>query len=430
MRSNRIAMVFTKGYAPAFLIILAGVGGSGTAARTLTVGPNQAFSKPSLAASAAQDGDTVLFDAAVFAGDAATWSADRLTLRAASRYAHMRADGAQAGGKGTWVITGDDCRVENIEFSGAKVPDGNGAGIRQEGLNPFITHCYFHDNENGILTGAAKSEIVIEYSVFTANGAGDGYTHNMYIGDVSSFTLRYCHTQKAKVGHNIKSRAAVNFISYNLSDNGGDGASSYELDMPNGGSAYVIGNVFQQSAATENPTLLAYGEEGLTHPGKELYVVNNTFVNDRASGGTFISIAAGTTAAKVQNNLFVGGGAMLAGKADTASNLQTNAPGFLNKAAGDFRIGAASPAIDKGTDAGKAGPVSLAATGQYLAEAEAMVRPVKGVLDVGAFEYDPGAAIRPRNPSASVTDVLPAGIWRWGGWRDAEGRRQIHPNKR
>jgi hypothetical protein len=56
------------------------------------------------------------------------------------------------GGKGIWVISGNDTVVENIEFSGAAVPDANGAGIRFEGVNLTVRNCYFHHNQNGILT--------------------------------------------------------------------------------------------------------------------------------------------------------------------------------------------------------------------------------------------------------------------------------------
>ena len=65
----------------------------------------------------------------------------------------MKADGAAAEGKAIWVIKGNNTRVANIEFSGAKVRDKNGAGIRQEGINLTVMGCYFHDNENGILAG-------------------------------------------------------------------------------------------------------------------------------------------------------------------------------------------------------------------------------------------------------------------------------------
>jgi hypothetical protein len=69
--------------------------------------------------------------------------------------------------------------VENIEFSGAAVPDHNGAGIRLDETGLIVRSCYFHNNENGILTSNPYAgDILIEYSEFAANGYGDGYTHN------------------------------------------------------------------------------------------------------------------------------------------------------------------------------------------------------------------------------------------------------------
>lgn len=71
--------------------------------------------------------------------------------------------------------------VENIEFTGAKVRDKNGAGIRSEGTNLAISKCYFHDNQNGVLAGKnLQSSIVIADSVFEKNGFGDGQSHNIY----------------------------------------------------------------------------------------------------------------------------------------------------------------------------------------------------------------------------------------------------------
>jgi co-chaperonin GroES (HSP10) len=382
-------------------------------ARVLEVGPGKAYSKPSLAAAAVQNGDTVLFASTVFAGDAATWKASNLVLRAAAPYAHLRADGANAQGKGTWVIQGANTVVENIEFSGAAVPDQNGAGIRQEGANLTVRHCYFHDNENGILTGAETGDVIIEYTEFSGNGHGDGYTHNMYIGNTNSFTLRFCYTHHAKVGHNIKSRAKKNYILNNRSLDGADGTASYELDLPNGGLAVIAGNVFQQGPATDNPTILAYGEEGLSNPAGAVQIVNNTFVNDRPSGGTFISLAAATAGARVINNLFTGAGTLLSGKADTAGNVSASAPGFLNAAAYDYRLAATSPAIDKGKDPGVQDGVPLLPTQQFLPPNLILPRVPLGLPDAGAYEYDPTAAVRQR--SGKAAPPRPAAL-QWMGW--------------
>jgi len=84
------------------------------------------------------------------------------------------------GGKGIWVISGNDTVVENIEFSGAAVPDANGAGIRFEGVNLTVRNCYFHHNQNGILTNNQQvGELLVEYTEFGFNGDGSGQTHNI-----------------------------------------------------------------------------------------------------------------------------------------------------------------------------------------------------------------------------------------------------------
>src|SRR6478609_4981367 len=123
--------------------------------RTWRVGPDRELRTPSAAAAVARDGDTVLIDAGTYTGDVATWTQDDLTLRGVGGRARLAADGRSAQGKAIWVIAGDRTTVDRIEFSGAAVPDQNGAGIRQEGAGLTVLRSWFHDNEDGLLTGAS-----------------------------------------------------------------------------------------------------------------------------------------------------------------------------------------------------------------------------------------------------------------------------------
>jgi hypothetical protein len=50
------------------------------------------------------------------------------------------------------------------------------------------------------------------------------------------------------------------------SRNGADGTASYELEFPNGGMAFVVGNTIAQSTLTENPCLISFGAEGYKWP--------------------------------------------------------------------------------------------------------------------------------------------------------------------
>jgi hypothetical protein len=164
----------------------------GTQPTVLRVGAKRELKRPSAATQIARDGDIIEIDAGTYDGDAAIWRQHRLTIRGVGGRAHLRANGAHAEGKAIWVIKGNDTTIEAVEFSGAKVSHRNGAGIRLEGASLTVRDCFFHDNENGILTGAnPASDIVVEHSEFAHNGFGDGYSHNLYIGSVRSFTLRF-----------------------------------------------------------------------------------------------------------------------------------------------------------------------------------------------------------------------------------------------
>jgi parallel beta helix pectate lyase-like protein len=404
----------TKPYAhPCFSILAAALclAAAPALARRLTVGPGKTYAKPSAAADAAKNGDTVDIDFGTYANDACRWDADNLLLRgvpvagSAAKYAHLDSKGTHSGGKGIWVIGGKNTTVENIEFSGAKVPDENGAGIRQEGPGVTIRNCYFHDNENGIL--GAGDGMIIEFTEFNHNGLGEvGRTHNIYIDEGSSLTMRHCYSHHAVIGHNVKSRAKRNFILYNRIMDEASGTSSYDIDLPNGGFAVIMGNLIHQGPDTDNPSLIAYGAEGLKNAPNELYVVNNTFVNDHSgSSDTYVDIASGTTVAKMRNNLFSGSGKLASGPVtDSGGNVVSPSPGFVNKAAYDYRITAASPAVNKGTAAGSAGDFALTPLFEYLHPVSRQARILKGAIDAGAYEVGEPIGIRPRAGSKAQVE--------------------------
>ncbi len=362
-------------------------------AATLQVGPNKTYAAPCAAIGAAADGDTIEIDAAgSYVGDVCGWTKNGLTLRGVNGRPKIDAGGQASGGKATWVIAGNDTTVENVELTGASVPAMNGAGIRQEGANLTVRGCYFHDNEDGILAGDnAASDIVVEKSEFNHNGFGDGYSHNFYINHVKSFTFRESWSHRATEGHLLKSRAAENYVLYNRLT-GEDGTDSYELDFPNGGKTYVIGNVIEQGPTTHNPNILIYREEGANanNPSTELYVVNNTFVND-AGGGTFVTIDAGvTTPAILTNNIFFGPGTVTNQASAVIAASCTMDPLFVDAAGFDFHLGVASPCKDAGVDPAMGGSMPLLPTRQYVHPASSEGRTSVGAIDAGAFEVGGG----------------------------------------
>ena len=356
--------------------------------RVLRVGADRELKRPSAAAQIAHDGDIVEIDAGDYDGDAAVWRQHRLTIRGLGGRAHLRANGAHAEGKAIWVIKGNDTNIERVEFSGARVPDQNGAGIRLEGAGLTVRDCYFHDNENGILTGVnLASDIVVEHSEFAHNGIGDGQTHNIYVGNARTFTLRFSYIHHAIVGHNVKSRALRNHITYNRIMDENDGRSSYAVEFPNGGLALVIGNVIQQGPETENSTIVSYGAEGLKNPTKELYFVNNTVVNDRPAGGRFVFVREGTQAARIVNNVFSGRGEVLGGPGELRNNEVVTKAAFVNPAGFDYRLKKGAAAIGRGIDPGSAHGFALRPAAEYVHKAKRKARKSSGKLDLGEFEH-------------------------------------------
>ena len=384
MFKRSLHLVFS---AVALTFCTAGIGG----AATLQVGPGQAYAKPCEAIAAAAAGDTILIDAAgSYAGDVCQWSTNGLTLRGVNGRPHIDANGKNSAGKGIWVIDGDNTTVENIELSGAKVPDGNGAGIRFESNNLIVRSCYIHDNQDGLLTNnPGGGDILIEYSEFAYNGTGNGYTHNIYVGQQGTFTMRFSYSHHANVGELVKTRAAENHILYNRLTTE-SGTASYEIDIPVGGLSYVIGNLVEQGPNGQNSNVVDYMGEGIVahNPDHRLFVSNNTFVNDKTYGNFILVYSGNTTPVVLQNNIFRGPGTVTnQASAILTNNLVNVDPLFVNAAAYDYHLQSGSPAINAGVAPGLGAGQSLSADYEYVHPTSGETRTAVGTVDIGAYEY-------------------------------------------
>jgi hypothetical protein len=381
----------TKMKLTAFIILIISLAISSLQARTLNVGPASDFKTPSQAAAIAQTKDTILIQAGTYLGDVCYWAPDSITIKGINGFAHLEANGKSYGQKAIWVIGGNDYTIDHIEFSGCKVPDHNGAGIRQEGRNLTVRRCYFHHNENGILAGADTTSFInIEYSEFGYSGFGDGYSHNVYIGKIGYLRFYGNYSHNSNVGHLLKSRAYTNIIQYNLFSDNSDGNSSMHVDLPNGGFSIIIGNNFYQNEYSENSRIITYGTEGLVNPSKSLYCINNTFINNRETC-TFLYMPAGTYGI-VANNLAGGVGKYQIESNDVhdTTNLQfenIEDCKFVDVNKYEFTIEKDSPAIDAGTSFAYMSIFPMEPDKQYKNIANITDRKLIGNIDVGAYEY-------------------------------------------
>lgn len=339
-------------------------------------------------------GDTIEIEAATYSGtDAlAAWNKNNLVIKGINGKPHLVAAGSYIMGKGIWVLVGNNITVENIEFSGATVPDENGAGIRLDGTGMTVRHCYFHDNENGILTSnPEQGDILIEYSEFNHNGFGDGYSHNLYIGKVNKLTFRYNYSHHAYIGHNLKSRAKENYILYNRIMDEESGQSSRLIDLPNGGLAVIMGNLLMQGPLAENNNLIGYGLEGLIHPIKEIYCINNTMVNKRVASCIFIQSNAQTEVVWINNNIFGGTGTPVSGPVNQNFNnlIETEIDSlyFINEPNFDYHLTENSPAVNFGTEVANISQFILTPYEQYVHPYQVTIRMIQYEIDAGAYEY-------------------------------------------
>ena len=379
------------------LVVGAAIAAPASAA-TLSVGAGKTYATPCKAFAAAQPGDIIDIYAATYTGDVCGITKSNLTIRGVNGRPKINAGGKNSQGKAIWVVSGNDIVIDNVEMFGAKVPDRNGAALRLQGTNFTMRNSFLHDNENGILSGVnLASTVILENNEFGHNGYGDGYSHNVYIGKVAKLTFRYNYSHDANVGHSLKTRALYNTIAYNrfsslrAGEKGSTAAGkpSYEVNVPNGGTTFIIGNIIMQPASANNPAMVSYGEEGTTGRATDLYVVNNTFVNDDSVRGTFVTVRNAATPARLINNLFSGFGTITTQtNAVKQTNYQALSVGFVNRAAYDLRPLASALVVNAGSVPALAnGNVSLSPTASYKHTAAANPRTNLGTkLDIGAYE--------------------------------------------
>lgn len=271
---------------------------------TLTVGDHQQYKQPSEAARAVQAGDTVEIAPGTYY-DCAVWTKDHLTIEGTAPGVVLTDKTCQ--GKAIFVIHANDVTVKNITFQRARVPDGNGAGIRAEGINLTLENSKFINNQEGILAGDnPTSSIIIRNSEFDHNGSCiKACAHGIYVNRIALLRIERSRFFDTQVAHHIKSRAARTELIDDHIEDGPDGTASYEVDIPNGGALVMTGDVLEKGPKNQNYTAaLMIGEEGVSQATPELLFKDNAFTNDGPPTAFVDNITA--TPAQLIGNTFTG----------------------------------------------------------------------------------------------------------------------------
>ncbi len=415
-------------------------------AATWQVGPGKTYATPAALSQAkvVQSGDTVLIDGNRTYNDAEAvvlWKQNSLTIRGVlingkrpvmdttGYYTWLPEVGSDL--DEIWEIRGDNVLVENIEFTGANQGKpgsdtggvGAGIGVRcpDATVNTCtnrvtIKNCYFHHNEVGLQSfSSAPIDLTIEGCEFAFSGdldsnwkiISDQYSHNVYIGNIKKFTMKNSYSYGAYFGHEVKTRARENHILFNRIATGSPvpfDTGSCNIDIPNAGLTYVIGNELYKGPHSDNYSSIQYGCESGSNQTKELYVSHNTFVGDY-SGARGIRLCDSATAQgtkiKIVNNIFDKFGGIIRSESSdanfytplnnfTADNITAGAL-FVNRTEKDWHLLSGSAGINTGANPGTANGISLLPLHEYLYKNQLVSRVSDGHPDMGAHEYGSGA---------------------------------------
>jgi hypothetical protein len=275
------------------------------AARDLTVGAGQAFSSLAAAMAQAKPFDHIRLAPGRHA-DCASITTDDLIIEGAGPAEAVVLDGVACEGKAVFVVHANRITIRDMTLTNIRVPNGNGAGIRPEGIDLLVERVRFIDNENGILAAPSpKSTIIVRDSLFERNGVCNPLcAHGIYVNNLTLLRVERSRFFETHIGHHIKSRAPrTEVIDCELID-GDSGTSSYQIDLPNGGALLARGNRIHKGPRSDNPkSVIILGEEGATLPPGNILIEDNILTVDGLSDVVFVRNNTQVTASLVRNKI-------------------------------------------------------------------------------------------------------------------------------
>ncbi len=214
------------------------------AARTLTVGAGGSFATLSAAAGTAGPGDRVEIGPGTYY-DCAVLRADGLLVEGAGPQTRLTDKTCE--GKAILVTAGRGITVRNLTLARARVPDGNGAGIRAEGPDLLVQGVRFENNQDGLLAGDQPGGTLrIEDCVFADNGDG-GSTASLVVGRWARLAIRRSQFMPAKGESQIRSAAALTSIVASRIDRASGGGATIAVS----GGLSLVGSAIQAGNGPE-----------------------------------------------------------------------------------------------------------------------------------------------------------------------------------
>ena len=212
--------------------------------------------------------------------------------------------GKAVAGKGAILVKGNDTFIQGIECHSITVSDNNGSCIRHDGYGITLDNVYFHHSQGGLLGSPKGGDIVIRNSRFESLGEG-AFFHGVYtLENTSLYIENSIFLNNRNSGHEIKSRSRHTEITNSIvaSPNSLD---SRLVDVPNGGTLILRGNIFVEGPFSENHDLFSWGVEGIKYPNAEVIIEENLIINDKPYAN-LISLKVKPNRLHIFNNISVG----------------------------------------------------------------------------------------------------------------------------
>jgi parallel beta-helix repeat protein len=339
--------------------------------------------------------------------------------------------------------------IENLDLRGARssyqfTDDGGLTQSYSDNASPIylekgeditIRNCTLHDGGNGFFVASSGStlsrNILVEGSYIYDNGnVGSIYEHNSYT-EALGITFQYNRFGPLRAGapgNNLKDRSAGLVVRYNWLEGG-----NRQLDLvnsqgntlirndPSYRATHVYGNILVENAGDGNRQIVHYGGDTgdpASYRKGILYFFNNTLISRRTDRTTVFRLTTNEERCDARNNIFYAAaaagntvslldasgvldvshnwmkpgwvrtfGTLLGTVNDDGTMLESSSPGFVNEAAGDYRLAGTSICVDIALGINPAVVPTHNLTQQYVRHRSSEPRPSHPPLDLGAYEY-------------------------------------------
>ncbi|WP_343817340.1 hypothetical protein [Colwellia asteriadis] len=206
-----------------------------------------------------------------------------------------------AQGKGFILSKGNNLTVNNIECHSISNRDGNGACIRQEGVNLTLKHIFFHGSQEGVLETAKQAGFIKIYQSRFERLGYNGQAHGIYSNKASVYIEESVFVATKSQGHAIKVRGESLVVNASvIASLSAD--DSRLIDMPNGGELMVKNSLLAQGPNSVNGQVIGYGLEGISHLRNSILMTDNVVYLERLGVNYLLALPKESQAIELTQN--------------------------------------------------------------------------------------------------------------------------------